>query len=83
MAKRNLHCDAVHPVAFTDHPELAVPLLLMFLSFYLVTLLEDVGVIILIQIHTQLHTPKCFSLSHVALLDACYTVSSALRPWPH
>uniref|UniRef100_A0A8C8YPR5 Olfactory receptor n=1 Tax=Prolemur simus TaxID=1328070 RepID=A0A8C8YPR5_PROSS len=37
-------------VGFTDHPKLAVLLFLVFLSFYLVTILGNVGVIILIQV---------------------------------
>uniref|UniRef100_A0A0N8EUR4 Olfactory receptor n=1 Tax=Heterocephalus glaber TaxID=10181 RepID=A0A0N8EUR4_HETGA len=60
-------------MGFTDHPSLETPLFLVFLSCYLVTLLGNVGMIILIQVDTQLHTPMYFFLSHLALLDACYT----------
>ena len=66
-------------VAFTDHPELAVPLFLMFLIFYVVTLLGNVGMIILTQEGVQLHRPMYFFLSHLALLDACD--ASVITPW--
>lgn len=58
---------------FTDHFELVLPFFLMFLSFYLATLLGNVGMIILIYVDTQLRTPNYYFLSHIALLDACYT----------
>ncbi|XP_013001873.1 olfactory receptor 9I1-like [Cavia porcellus] len=60
-------------MGFTDHPNLRIPLFLVFLSFYLVTLLGNVGMVILIRVDAQLHTPMYFFLSHLALLDACYT----------
>ncbi|XP_039716230.1 olfactory receptor 9I1 [Pteropus medius] len=60
-------------MGFTDYPRLEILLFLVFLSFYLVTLLGNVGMIILIQLDVQLHTPMYFLLSHLSLLDACYT----------
>ncbi|KAM6159794.1 olfactory receptor 9I1 [Erethizon dorsatum] len=60
-------------MGFTDHPNLESPLFLVFLTFYLVTLLGNVGMVILIRVDAQLHTPMYFFLSHLALLDACYT----------
>ncbi|XP_074193265.1 olfactory receptor 9I1-like [Rhinolophus sinicus] len=60
-------------MGFTDYPRLEMLLFLVFLSFYLVTLLGNVGMIILIQLDVQLHTPMYFFLSHLSLLDACYT----------
>ncbi|XP_032977336.1 olfactory receptor 9I1 [Rhinolophus ferrumequinum] len=60
-------------MGFTDYPRLQMLFFLVFLSFYLVTLLGNVGMIILIQLDVQLHTPMYFFLSHLSLLDACYT----------
>ncbi|XP_016015458.1 olfactory receptor 9I1 [Rousettus aegyptiacus] len=60
-------------MGFSDYPQLEILLFLVFLSFYLVTLLGNVGMIILIQLDVQLHTPMYFFLSHLSLLDACYT----------
>ncbi|XP_006160921.1 olfactory receptor 9I1 [Tupaia chinensis] len=79
MARRNLTTVTEFIlVGFTDHPELMIPLFLVFLSFYLITLLGNVGLIILIQVDAQLHTPMYFFLSHLALLDACY--ASVITP---
>ncbi|XP_007519542.1 olfactory receptor 9I1 [Erinaceus europaeus] len=60
-------------MGFTDYPGWEIPLFLVFLGFYLVTLLGNLGMTILIQVDTQLHTPMYFFLSHLSLLDACYT----------
>ncbi|XP_039101028.1 olfactory receptor 9I1-like [Hyaena hyaena] len=65
-------------MGFTDFHMLEVPLFLMFLIFYIITLLGNVGMIILIQVDIQLHTPMYFFLSHLALLDACY--ASVITP---
>nr|XP_025868519.1 olfactory receptor 9I1-like [Vulpes vulpes] len=59
-------------MGFTDYHMWEITLFLMFLIFYIVTLLGNVGMIILIQVDAQLHTPMYFFLSHLALLDACY-----------
>ncbi|XP_066216525.1 olfactory receptor 9I1-like [Saccopteryx leptura] len=60
-------------MGFTDYPTLQILLFLVFLNFYLVTILGNVGMIILIQLDAQLHTPMYFFLSQLSLLDACYT----------
>ncbi|XP_028714628.1 olfactory receptor 9I1-like [Peromyscus leucopus] len=60
-------------VGFTDHPEWEIPLFLVFLSFYLVTILGNLGMVILIHVDVQLHTPMYFFLSHLSVMDACYT----------
>ncbi|XP_008834416.1 olfactory receptor 9I1-like [Nannospalax galili] len=65
-------------MGFTDHPSWEIPLFLVFLSFYLVTILGNLGMIILIQVDVQLHTPMYFFLSHLSLLDACY--ASVITP---
>uniref|UniRef100_A0A8C5L7U5 G-protein coupled receptors family 1 profile domain-containing protein n=1 Tax=Jaculus jaculus TaxID=51337 RepID=A0A8C5L7U5_JACJA len=60
-------------MGFTDHLQWEVPLFLVFLGFYLVTILGNLGMIILIQVDAHLHTPMYFFLSHLSALDACYT----------
>ncbi|KAM9081358.1 LOW QUALITY PROTEIN: olfactory receptor 9I1 [Megaptera novaeangliae] len=62
---------------FTGYLKLEIPLFLVFLSFSLVTLLGNIGMIILIQEDVRLH-PMYFLLSHLSLLDICYT--SAINP---
>ncbi|XP_075403716.1 olfactory receptor 9Q2-like [Tenrec ecaudatus] len=65
-------------IAFTDHPEWGLPLFLVFLSFYLVTLLGNAGMILLIHRDRRLHTPMYFFLSHLSFVDICY--SSVIVP---
>ncbi|KAG8511265.1 Olfactory receptor 9Q1 [Galemys pyrenaicus] len=60
-------------VAFTEHPEWALPLFLMFLFIYLLTLLGNLGMIILIRLDHQLQTPMYFFLSHLSFMDICYS----------
>ncbi|XP_007957017.1 olfactory receptor 1038 [Orycteropus afer afer] len=62
----------------TDRPELQAPCFVIFLLIYLVTVLGNIGLIILIRIDTRLHTPMYFFLSHLAFVDLCY--SSAITP---
>ncbi|XP_037019183.2 olfactory receptor 9I1 [Artibeus jamaicensis] len=79
MAKNNLTTVTNFILmGFTDYSGLESLLFLVFLNFYLVTLLGNVGMIILIQLDVQLHTPMYFFLSHLSLLDACY--SSVITP---
>ncbi|NP_001375523.1 olfactory receptor family 9 subfamily I member 1 [Canis lupus familiaris] len=79
MAKNNLTTVAEFILmGFTDYHMWEITLFLMFLIFYIVTLLGNVGMIILIQVDVQLHTPMYFFLSHLALLDACY--ASVITP---
>ncbi|XP_028625988.1 olfactory receptor 9I1-like [Grammomys surdaster] len=58
---------------FNDHPKWEIPLFLIFFSFYLVTILGNLGMVILIRVDIQLHIPMYFFLSHLSVLDACYT----------
>ncbi|XP_054419590.1 olfactory receptor 9Q1-like [Pteronotus mesoamericanus] len=60
-------------IAFTDCPEWAFPLFLIFLFIYLTTLLGNLGMIILIQVDHRLHTPMYFLLSHLSFTDICYS----------
>ncbi|XP_014408739.2 olfactory receptor 9Q2 [Camelus ferus] len=63
---------------FPEHPEWALPLFLVFLGFYLLTLLGNTGMIFLICRDRRLHTPMYFFLGHLSLVDICY--SSAIVP---
>ncbi|KAM9219818.1 olfactory receptor 8U3-like [Dugong dugon] len=60
----------------TDRPELQAHVIFLVIS--LVTVLGAIGLIILIRIDTQLHTPMYCFLSHLAFVDLCY--SSAITP---
>ncbi|XP_007956189.1 olfactory receptor 8I2, partial [Orycteropus afer afer] len=63
---------------FANHPELQVSLFLMFLFIYLFTVLGNLGLIMLIRIDSQLHTPMYFFLSNLAFIDLLY--SSTITP---
>ncbi|XP_057605440.1 olfactory receptor 151-like [Hippopotamus amphibius kiboko] len=62
----------------TNWPELQLPLFLLFLGIYSVTVIGNLGVITLICLNTQLHTPMYYFLSNLSLLDLCY--SSVITP---
>ncbi|XP_040860151.1 olfactory receptor 9Q1-like [Ochotona curzoniae] len=60
-------------IAFTDCPEWALPLFLLFVLMYLITLLGNSGMIALIRVDRRLHTPMYFLLSHLSFMDICYS----------
>lgn len=62
-------------LGLTDIPELEVILFGVFLVIYLASVIGNLGLIALIQISVQLHTPMYFFLSHLAFVDFCYTSS--------
>ncbi|XP_028370748.1 olfactory receptor 1044-like [Phyllostomus discolor] len=65
-------------MGFTDRPELQLPLLVVFLLIYLITLLGNLGMILLIKVDSRLHTPMYYFLRHLAFIDICY--SSSIGP---
>ncbi|XP_053138873.1 olfactory receptor 1038-like isoform X2 [Hemicordylus capensis] len=62
----------------TDHPDLQIPLFVLFLLIYLITMMGNLGIIILIRTDSHLHNPMYFFLSHLAFVDLCY--SSVIAP---
>ncbi|XP_068947118.1 olfactory receptor 5J3-like [Petaurus breviceps papuanus] len=60
-------------VGLTEIPELQVPLFFIFFVIYMVTLVGNWGMIIIIWINVQLHTPMYFFLSNLSLCDICYS----------
>ncbi|XP_077675907.1 olfactory receptor 8U3-like isoform X2 [Eretmochelys imbricata] len=62
----------------TDRPELQVPLFWVFLLIYGITLVGNVGMILLITIDPRLHTPMYFFLSNLSFCDLC--ISSIISP---
>uniref|UniRef100_A0A2I3HSU3 Olfactory receptor n=1 Tax=Nomascus leucogenys TaxID=61853 RepID=A0A2I3HSU3_NOMLE len=65
-------------MGFTDRPELQLPLFVVFLVIYLITLVGNLGMILLIRADSRLHTPMYYFLSHLAFIDLCY--SSSIGP---
>ncbi|CAM5117952.1 unnamed protein product, partial [Eretmochelys imbricata] len=62
----------------TDRPELQVPLFGLFLLIYVITLVGNGGMILIITIDPQLHTPMYFFLRNLSFCDLC--LSSTISP---
>jgi olfactory receptor len=60
-------------MGLTDSEEIQLVLSVLFLLIYLVTVLGNVGMILIIRLDLQLHTPMYFFLSHLSFLDLCYS----------
>nr|XP_006989804.1 olfactory receptor 5W2-like [Peromyscus maniculatus bairdii] len=65
-------------LGITNNPEVKMLLFTMFVVVYLTNLLTNLGMIILIRMDPQLHTPMYFFLSHLSFSDLCY--STAVGP---
>ncbi|XP_034378640.1 olfactory receptor 9I1-like [Arvicanthis niloticus] len=65
-------------MGFQLQAETQLGLFFMFLAFYLITIVGNLGMIMLIQNDSRLHTPMYFFLSHLSFLDICY--SSVIVP---
>ncbi|XP_075383976.1 olfactory receptor 8G3-like [Tenrec ecaudatus] len=57
----------------TDRPGLQLPLFLLFLGIYVVTVLGNLGMITLIGLSSHLHTPMYYFLSSLSLIDLCHS----------
>lgn len=62
----------------TDIPELQLPLFLVFLVIYLITMMGNLGLVALIWKDPHLHTPMYLFLGSLAIADACS--SSSVTP---
>ncbi|XP_056682102.1 olfactory receptor 8B3-like [Monodelphis domestica] len=62
----------------TDQPDLQLPLFLLFLGVYLITLVGNLGLIILIMTNSHLHTPMYYFLFNLSFIDFWY--SSVFTP---
>ncbi|XP_012865285.1 PREDICTED: olfactory receptor 8B3-like isoform X1 [Dipodomys ordii] len=60
-------------VGLTELPGLQLPLFFLFLSTYMVTVLGNLGLIILIGLNSHLHTPMYFFLFNLSFIDLCYS----------
>ena len=75
------NCSSVDEFIFlgiTNNSGTKVGLFTTFLPVYLITLLANLGMIILIRVDSQLHTPMYFFLSNLSFCDLCY--STAIEP---
>ncbi|XP_013361820.1 PREDICTED: olfactory receptor 8H1-like [Chinchilla lanigera] len=65
-------------LGLADSAEAQLLLFLLFLLIYLVTVLRNTGMMLLIRLDAQLHTPMYFFLTHLSFLDLSY--SSVITP---
>ncbi|XP_041513749.1 olfactory receptor 8D4-like [Microtus oregoni] len=65
-------------LGLTEEPALQLPLFCLFLAIYIVTLVGNLGMIVVIKLNSQLHTPMYYFLSSLSFLDFCY--SSVVTP---
>ncbi|XP_004683539.1 PREDICTED: olfactory receptor 8H1-like [Condylura cristata] len=65
-------------MGLTDAEDIRLVLFVLFLLIYLVTVLGNAGMITVIRLDAQLHTPMYFFLSHLSFIDLCY--SSVITP---
>uniref|UniRef100_A0A5F8G736 Olfactory receptor n=1 Tax=Monodelphis domestica TaxID=13616 RepID=A0A5F8G736_MONDO len=62
----------------SDQPEMQVIIFFPFLGIYMMTLIWNLGLIILIRTDSHLHSPMYFFLSFLSFIDICY--SSSISP---
>ncbi|XP_057621570.1 olfactory receptor Olfr180 [Chionomys nivalis] len=65
-------------VGFSDHQELKTFLFLVFSVIYLVTMVGNLGLVVLIYMERRLHTPMYIFLGNLAIMDSC--CSCAITP---
>ncbi|XP_069324870.1 olfactory receptor 8D1 [Eulemur rufifrons] len=65
-------------VGLTQEPEFQLLLFLLFLGIYVVTVVGNLGMILLIADSPLLHTPMYYFLSSLSFIDLCY--SSVITP---
>ncbi|EHB12152.1 Olfactory receptor 8B12 [Heterocephalus glaber] len=75
MAARNSSVTEFILTGLTDEPGLRIPLFILFLCFYLITMLGNLGLIFLIWLNTHLHTPMYFFLFNLAIIDLSYSTT--------
>ncbi|XP_003472621.3 olfactory receptor 8B12-like [Cavia porcellus] len=75
MTARNSSVTEFTLAGLTDEPGLRIPLFFLFIDFYLITVLGNLGLIILIALNSHLHTPMYFFLFNLSLIDLSYSTT--------
>ncbi|XP_060112259.1 olfactory receptor 9S13-like [Heteronotia binoei] len=65
-------------VGFMGKSEMQSVLFVLFLTMYLITMMGNIGMILIINADSKLHTPMYFFLKNLSFLDICY--SSVITP---
>ncbi|KFO31401.1 olfactory receptor 8B12 [Fukomys damarensis] len=75
MAAKNSSVTEFILAGLTDKPELQTPLFFLFLGFYMVTVLGNLGLILLIVLDSHLHNPMYFFLFNLSIIDLSYSTT--------
>ncbi|XP_075403751.1 olfactory receptor 8K3-like [Tenrec ecaudatus] len=62
-------------MGITDRPELQAPLFVLFLIIYMISMVGNLGMIILTKVDSKLKTPMYFFLRHLAITDLGYSTT--------
>ncbi|XP_046500350.1 olfactory receptor 8K3-like [Equus quagga] len=62
-------------LGITDHPELQAPLFGLFLIIYVISLVGNLGMVMLTKMDSRLQTPMYFFLRHLAFTDLGYSTT--------
>ncbi|KAM9660520.1 olfactory receptor 5W2-like [Trichechus inunguis] len=65
-----------HLLGIINNPEIKATIYTMFLVVYLISLVANLGMIILIRMDSQLQTPMYLFLSHLSFCDLCYSTAT-------
>uniref|UniRef100_A0A6P8PMQ9 Olfactory receptor n=1 Tax=Geotrypetes seraphini TaxID=260995 RepID=A0A6P8PMQ9_GEOSA len=65
-------------LGLTRDPKLQIPLFVLFLLVYVITLLANIGIILVTRLDVRLRTPMYFFLFHLSIVDIC--LSSDVTP---
>ncbi|XP_065540501.1 olfactory receptor 5AP2-like [Lathamus discolor] len=66
-------------LGITDSPHVQTPLSMLFVLIYIVTLVGNLGIIILVRVSPSLRTPMYFFLTHFAFIDICCSTDISPR----
>ena len=66
-------------LALTSHQELQGLFFVVFLVVYMITLIGNIGIIILISISLQLQSSMYFCLSHLSFVDVWFSSNVTLK----
>ncbi|XP_025121650.3 olfactory receptor 8H1-like [Bubalus kerabau] len=79
MDRRNItHVSDFILMGLTDSEEIRLAFFTLFLLMYLITVLGNAGMMLIICLDLQLHTPMYFFLTHLSFLDLSF--STAVTP---
>ena len=79
MGRRNItHVSDFILMGLTDSEEIQLAFFTLFLLMYLITVLGSAGMMLIICLDLQLHTPMYFFLTHLSFLDLSF--STAVTP---